>query len=82
MAEYVAVWYYFLCARELAKLHGLIRKLRMPLFLRDDLIQMSFSQTFIAVLEVFAEEDVGISDLSVPFSCCSFWLALLLFWFF
>ena len=63
MAEYGAVWNYFLCAREMAKLHGLVRELRMPLFAGDDYIQMSFSQSFVTVLEVVAGDDVSISDL-------------------
>ena len=63
MAEYGAVWNYFLCAREMAKLHGLIRELRMPLLARDDYIQLSFSQMFVTVLEVVAGDDVSISDL-------------------
>ena len=43
MAEYGSVWKFFLCAREMAKVQSLIRELRMPLFARDDFIQMSFS---------------------------------------
>ena len=64
-----AVWNYFLCAREMAKLHGLVRELRMPLFNRDDMVQMSFSQSFVTVLEVVAGDDVSIIDLSVSSSC-------------
>ena len=63
------VWNYFLCAREMAKLHGLIRDLRLPLFNRDDMVRMSFSQSFVTVLEVVAGDDVSISDLSVSSSC-------------
>ena len=59
------IWNYFLCAREMAKLHGLIRDLRLPLFNRDDMVRMSFSQLFVTVLEVVAGDDVSISDLSV-----------------
>ena len=70
MAEYGPVWNFFLCARELAKLHGLVRELRMPLFSRDDTIQMSFSQSFITVLEVVAGDDLSISDLPVSSSFC------------
>ena len=69
MGEYGAVWGYSLCAREMAKLHSLIRELRMPLFARDDYIQMSFSQSFVTVLEVVAGDDVSFSDLSVSSSC-------------
>ena len=64
-----AVWGFFLCAREMAKLHGLIRELRMPLLSRDDMVQMSFTQSFVTVLEVVAGDDLRISDLSV---CSSF----------
>ena len=76
MAEYSAVWNYLLCAREMAKFHGLISELGMPLISRDDMIQMSFSQSFITVLEVVAGEDVNLFDLSVSSSfffsswCC------------
>ena len=71
MGEYGTVWGYFLCAREMAKLHGLVRELRMPLLARDDYIQMSFSQMFVTVLEVVVGEDVSFSGLSVsPKSFC------------
>ena len=60
-----AVWAAFLCPREMAKLHGIIRELRMPLFNRDDVVEMSFTQSFVTVLEVVAGDDVRISDLSV-----------------
>ena len=65
MAEYAAVWHYSLCAREMAKLHGLIRELRMPLVSKDDMIQMSLSQSFITVLEIAAGEDVSLFNLSL-----------------
>ena len=65
MAEYGAVWNFFLCAREMAKLHGLIRELRMPLFARDDMIQMSFTQPFVTVLVIVAGDDVSLFYLSV-----------------
>ena len=65
MAEYGAVWIYFLCAREMVKLHGLVIELRMPLFSRDDMIQMSFSQSFITVFEVVAGDDVSCFGFSV-----------------
>ena len=68
MAENGAVWNFFLCAREMAKLYGLVRELRMPLFSRDDMIQMSFSQSFITVLEVVAGDDVSYFGLSVSSS--------------
>ena len=68
MAEYGAVWGYFLCAREMAKLHGLVRELRMPLLARDDYIQLSFSQMFVTVLEVVAGDDVSIGYLSASSS--------------
>ena len=59
MAEYGAVWNFILCALEMAKLHGLIRELRMPLFSRDDMIHMSFTQSFVTVPEVVAGDDVS-----------------------
>ena len=59
MAEYGAVWDFFLCAREMARLHELVRELRMPLLSRDDVIQISFSQFFITVLGVVAGDDVS-----------------------
>ena len=68
MGDYGSVWNSFLCAREMAKLHSLIRELRMPLFARDDYIQMSFSQSFVTVLEVIAGDDVSISYLSASLS--------------
>ena len=55
-----AVWNYFLCARVMAKLHGLIRDLRLPLFNRDDMVRMSFSKSFVTVLEVVAGDDISI----------------------
>ena len=63
------VWNYFLCAREMAKLHGLVRELRMPLFTRNDVVQMAFSQSFVTILEVVAGDDVSIFGLSVSSSC-------------
>ena len=54
-----------MCAREMARLHELVRELRMPLLSRDDVIQISFSQFFITVLEVVAGDDVSLFDLSV-----------------
>ena len=60
-----AVWGYFLCAREMAELHGLVRELRMPLLSRDDMVEMSFTPSFIIVLEVVAGDDVSLFDLSV-----------------
>ena len=68
MGEYGEVWGYFLCAREMAKLHSLVRELRMPLFARDDYIQMSFSQSFVTVLEVVGGDDVSHFDLSISSS--------------
>ena len=65
MAEYGAVWNYFMCTREMAKLHGLIREMRMPLFSRDVLIQISFSQSVITVLESVAGDDVSLFDFLV-----------------
>ena len=53
-----AVWAAFLCPREMARLHGIIRELRMPLFNRVALVRMSFSQSFASVLEVVAGDDV------------------------
>ena len=63
-----AVWAAFLCPREMAKLHGLVRDLRLPLLNRDDMVQMSFTQSFITVLEVVSGYDVSICDLSVSLS--------------
>ena len=63
-----AVWAAFLCPREMVRLHGIIRELRMPLFNRDDMVRMSFSQSFVTVLEVVAGDDVSIGDLSVSSS--------------
>ena len=60
-----ALWGYFLCAREMTKLHALVRELRLPLFTRDDMVQMTFSQSFLTILEVVAGDDVGLIDLSV-----------------
>ena len=60
-----AVWNFFLCAREMAKLHGHIRDLRLPLFNGDDMVQMSFTQSFVTVLEVVAGDDIRLFDLSV-----------------
>ena len=60
-----AMWAAFLCPREMARLQSIVRVLRMPLFNRDDMVQMSFSQSFVTVLEVVAGDDVSISDLSV-----------------
>ena len=58
------VWGYFLCEREMARLHSLTRELRMPLFSRHDMVQISFSQSFVTILEVVAGEDVRLIDLS------------------
>ena len=57
-------WGYFLCAREMARLHLLVGELRMPLFSRDDMVQISFSQSFVTILEVVAGDDVRLFDLS------------------
>ena len=59
-----AVWGYFLSAGEMPKLHLLVKELRMPLFTRDDMVQMTFSQSFVTVLEVLAGDDVRLFDLS------------------
>ena len=64
-----SVWAAFLCPREMARLHGIVRDLRMPLFNQDDLVRMSFSQSFVTVLEVVAGGDVSISS---PFSFFKF----------
>ena len=58
-----AVWAAFLCPREMARLHGIIRELRMPLFNRDDMVRMNFTQSFVTVLEVVAGDDVSIGYL-------------------
>ena len=58
-----AVWAAFLCPREMGRLHGIIRELRMPLFNRDHMVRMSFSQSFVTVLEVVAGDDVSIGYL-------------------
>ena len=58
-----AVWGYFICAREMPKLHLLVRELRMPLFTRDDMVQLTFSQSFVTLLEVVAWDDVRIFDI-------------------
>ena len=63
-----AVWNYFLCAREMARLHSLIRDLRLPLFTRDDMVQMAFSQSFVTILEVVAGDDLSLFDISVSSS--------------
>ena len=63
-----ALWEAFLCPREMARLQGISRELRMPLFNRDDMVQMSFTQSFLTVLEVVAGDDVSISDFSVSSS--------------
>ena len=60
-----AVWATFLCPREMASSHSILRELRIPLFNRDDMVQMSFSQSFVTVLEVVAGDDVSLSVLSV-----------------
>ena len=65
-----AVWVAFLYPRKMAELHSIVRELRMPLFNRDDLVQMSFTQSFVIVLEVVAGDDVRISEL--PVSSVSF----------
>ena len=54
----------FLCPREMARLHSIVRELRMPLFNREDMVQLSFSQSFVTVVEVVAGDDVSISDIS------------------
>ena len=53
------VWNYFLCAREKAKLHSLIRQLRMPFFTGEDMVHMAFSQPFVTILEVVAGDNVS-----------------------
>ena len=58
-----AVWAAFLCPREMASLHGIIREMRMPLFNRHDMVRMSFTQSVVVVLEVVAGDDVSVSDL-------------------
>ena len=63
-----AVWAAFLYPREMARLHGIIRELRMPLFNGDDMVRMSFSHSFVTVLEVVAGDDVSIGDLSASLS--------------
>ena len=60
-----AVWAAFLCPREMARLHGIIRELRLPLLNRDDMVQMSFSASFITVLEVVAGDDVSYFGLTL-----------------
>ena len=62
------VWNYFLCAREVARLHSLIRDLRLPFFTRDDMVQMAFSQSFVTILEVVAGDDLSLFDISVSSS--------------
>ena len=59
-----AVWGYFFCAREMARLHSNIQELPMPLFTRDEMIQMTSSQSFLTILEVDAGDDVRLIDLS------------------
>ena len=63
-----AVWAAFLCPREMARLHGIIRELRMPPFNRDDMVRMNFTPSFVTVLEVVAGDDVSISALLVSSS--------------
>ena len=80
-----AVWAAFLCPREMARLHGIVRELRTPLFNRDDMVQMSFTQSFVTVLEVVAGDDVSISYLSASLSFLLvdvLWVVVLRFWFF
>ena len=48
------VWATFLCPRELARQHALIRDLRMLLFHRDDMVEMTVTQSFVTVLEAIA----------------------------
>ena len=60
-----AVWAAFWCPREMARLHSIVRELRMPLFIRDDMVKMSFTQSFVTVLEVVAGDDVRIGDVFV-----------------
>ena len=57
------VWKGFLCAREMANLHGFIQDLQLPLFNGDDMVQMCFTQLFKTVLEVVAGDDVSCFDL-------------------
>ena len=64
----VAVWGYFLSAQKMVKLHALFRDLRLPLFNRHDMVQTSFSQFFVSVLEVVSGDDVCLFDLSVSSS--------------
>ena len=63
-----AVWAAFLCPREMARLHGIIRELRMPLLNRDDMVRMSLTHSFVTMLEVVAGDDVSISYLSASLS--------------
>ena len=63
-----AVWAAFLWPREIARLHGIIGKLRMPLFNREDMVQMSFTLWFVTVLEVVAEDDVSCFDFLISLS--------------
>ena len=63
-----AVWNYFNSAREKARLHSLIRDLRLPFSSGDDMVQMTFSQSFVIILEVVAGDDVRFFDFSVPSS--------------
>ena len=75
---------YFLCAREMAKLHGLVRELRMPLFTRNDMVQMAVSQSFVTILEVVAGDDLSCFDFLsfLMFQLVDvIWLAIIIFWF-
>ena len=58
-----AVWAAILYPRETAKLHALVPDLRMPLFQRDDMVAVNFSQSFMNVLEVVAGDNVILNDL-------------------
>ena len=59
-----AVWGYFLCVRQMAKLHALTNELKMTLIARDDMVQMTFSQSFVTIPEVVAGVDVRLIGLS------------------
>ena len=59
-----AVWGYFLWAREIAKLSSLVTELRVSLFTKDDLVQMTFSLAFVTILEGVDGNDVKLFDLS------------------
>ena len=66
------VWGYFFYAREMAKFHFFIRELKMPLFAIEDMVQMSFSQSFVTILEVVVGEYEGLIGLSYVFDYLKF----------